>query len=87
MRSRRKRRSIGVSMKDLVIGAGAGTGRQIVEQAIARGHEVTAFVRNPGQIDRKAVRIVIGDARDEKAISAAVAGQDAVLNTIGTQTP
>lgn len=74
-------------MKVLVIGAGAGTGRQIVEQAIARGHEVTAFVRNPRQYDRGAVRVVVGDARDEKAISAAVAGQDAVFNTIGTQTP
>jgi putative NADH-flavin reductase len=74
-------------MKVLVIGAGAGTGRQIVEQAVARGHEVTAFVRNPRQDDRGAVRVVVGDARDEKAISAAVAGQDAVFNTIGTQTP
>lgn len=74
-------------MKVLVIGAGAGTGRQIVEQAIARGHEVTAFVRNPRQYDQGAVRVVVGDARDEKVISAAVAGQDAVFNTIGTQTP
>ncbi|GAB7523847.1 NAD(P)-dependent oxidoreductase [Paraburkholderia sp. 2C] len=74
-------------MKILVIGAGAGTGRQIVEQAVARGHEVTAFVRNPRQYDRANVRVVVGDARDEKAISMAVAGQDAVFNTIGTQTP
>jgi putative NADH-flavin reductase len=74
-------------MKVLVIGAGAGTGRLIVEQAVARGHEVTAFVRNPRHNDRAAVRVVVGDARDGKAISAAVAGQDAVFNTIGTQTP
>ncbi len=74
-------------MKILVIGAGAGTGRQIVEMALARGHEVTAFVRNPRQYARANVRVVVGDARDEKAISAAVAGQDAVFNTIGTQTP
>jgi putative NADH-flavin reductase len=75
------------SMKILVIGAGAGTGREIAEQAVARGHEVTAFVRNPRRYDRADVRVVVGDARDEKAISVAVAGQDAVFNTIGTQTP
>jgi hypothetical protein len=32
------------------------------------------------------IAYVIGDARDEKAISVAVAGQDAVFTTIGTQT-
>jgi putative NADH-flavin reductase len=74
-------------MKVLVIGAGAGTGREIVEQAVARGYDVTAFVRNPRQYDQAGVRVVVGDARDEKAISEAVAGQDAVFNTIGTQTP
>jgi putative NADH-flavin reductase len=74
-------------VKVLVIGAGAGTGRQIVEQAVARGHEVTAFVRNPRQYHRAHVRVVVGDARDDEAVSAAVAGQDAVFNTIGTQTP
>ena len=71
----------------MVICAGAGTGREIVEQAVARGHEVTAFVRNPRQYDRADVRVVVGDARGEKAISAAVAGQEAVFNTIGTRTP
>jgi len=74
-------------MKVLVIGAGAGTGRQIVEQAVARGYDVTAFVRNPHQYDKATVHVVVGDARDERAISEAVAGQDAVFNTIGTQTP
>jgi len=74
-------------MKVLVIGAGAGTGREIVKQAVARGHEVTAFVRSPLQYDGEDIRVVVGDARDEKAIFAAVAGQDAVFNTIGTQTP
>ena len=74
-------------MKILVIGAGAGTGRLIVEQAVARGHNVTAFVRNPRQYERSSIRVVVGDARDETALLLAVAGQDAVLNTIGTRTP
>ena len=74
-------------MKVLVIGAGAGTGRETVEQAVARGHEVTAFVRNPRQYDRADLRVVASDGCDEKAVSAAVAGQDAVFNTIGSRTP
>lgn len=35
-------------MKVLVIGATGPTGQQIVEQALAQEHEVTAVVRNPG---------------------------------------
>jgi nucleoside-diphosphate-sugar epimerase len=34
-------------MKLFVIGATGRTGREIVEQALARGHHVTAFVRSP----------------------------------------
>ncbi len=31
----------------LVLGATGGTGRPIVRQALARGHDVTALVRSP----------------------------------------
>ncbi len=34
-------------MKLFVIGATGRTGREIVQQALARGHHVTAFVRSP----------------------------------------
>jgi putative NADH-flavin reductase len=32
-------------MRLVVIGATGGTGRQLVDQALGRGHQVTAFVR------------------------------------------
>ena len=34
-------------MKIIVFGATGGTGKLIVSQALAKGHSVTAFVRNP----------------------------------------
>lgn len=37
-------------MKLLVFGATGGTGRELVEQALAHGYEVTAFVRDPAKL-------------------------------------
>lgn len=75
-------------MKILVIGAGGKTGRAVVEQAVAAGHEVTAFVRNASKYDAAAnVRVVEGDAADSAAMNRAVLGQDAVIDTIGGKTP
>lgn len=34
-------------MKILVFGASGGTGQELVEQGLAAGHEMTAFVRDP----------------------------------------
>ena len=46
-------------MKVLVFGATGPTGRQVVTQALGRGHSVTAFVRNPAalSIDDKRLRV------------------------------
>ena len=74
-------------MKVLVIGAGGKTGRAVVEQALAAGHEVTAFVHSAEGYDVPTVRVVTGDAADEAAMDNAVRGQDAVLDTIGGKTP
>lgn len=74
-------------MKVLVIGAAGKTGREVTEQAVAAGHEVTAFVREAKGFDVPNVRVVEGDAADSGAMEAAVAGQDAVIDTIGGKTP
>ena len=74
-------------MKVLVIGAAGRTGRVVVEQAVAAGHEVTALVRHTGDYKGPGVRVVEGDATDRTAIDAAVLGQDAVLDTVGGKTP
>jgi putative NADH-flavin reductase len=60
-------------MKVLVFGATGGTGRQVVEQARAAGHEVTAFTR-----------AAHGDVTaDRDAVARALRGQDAVISALG----
>lgn len=73
-------------MKLVVFGAAGGSGWQIVEQAIAAGHDVTAFVRNPAaiKIAHPKLTVIEGDALDAASVSRAVAGQGAVLYAIGT---
>jgi putative NADH-flavin reductase len=72
-------------MRLVVFGAAGKSGRQIVEQALAAGHEVTAFARDLSKIgpDRPGLKPVAGDALDARGVSEAVAGQDAVLFAIG----
>ena len=71
--------------KILVLGATGGTGRLIVSQALARGHDVTALVRSPEKVsDLKGAKVVVGDVRDEKALLEALRGQDAVVSALGT---
>ena len=74
-------------MKVLIIGATGGTGRQLVAQALASGHEVTALVRNPAKIHirHERLRVVQGDILDFESVERAVAGQEAVLSSLGTK--
>jgi putative NADH-flavin reductase len=72
-------------MKLFVIGATGRTGREIVQQALARGHHVTAFVRSPESITLKNERLTVlkGNAMDESQLFDAVQNHDAVLSTLG----
>ena len=74
-------------MKILVIGAAGKTGTQVVQQALAAGHEVAAFVHQARDYHVSGVRVIEGDAANREQMNAAVAGQDAVLDTIGGKTP
>jgi putative NADH-flavin reductase len=76
-------------MKLFVIGATGRTGREIVEQALARGHDVTAFVRSPGTITLRNERLTVlkGNATDENELSKAMQNHDAVLSTLGPRHP
>ena len=71
-------------MKLIVFGATGGVGKLFVAQALEKGHEVTAFVRNPEKMDIAGVNIVQGDAFDAASVSAAIAGHDAVVSCIGS---
>jgi putative NADH-flavin reductase len=73
-------------MKILIIGATRGIGRRLVEQALEKGHTVTALVRrDPRRLDiqHERLKALKGDILDAASIEQALAGQDAVCSTIG----
>ena len=74
-------------MKILVIGAAGKTGEAIVQQAITRGHTVTAFVHSAKEFQGEGARVVEGDVLDAAVLEGAIAGQDAVLDALGGHTP
>src|SRR5712691_4472576 len=76
-------------MKLFVIGATGRTGQEIVQQALARGHHVTAFVRSPESITLRNERLTVlkGDAMDETQLFDAMQNHDAVLSTLGPREP
>ncbi len=76
-------------MKLLIFGATGGTGRQLVEQALAQGHVVTAFVRNPAKfrVSHANLRVAQGDVLRYDTVEPAVTGQDAVLSALGVRPP
>jgi uncharacterized protein YbjT (DUF2867 family) len=77
--------TLGPVPKILVLGATGPTGRHIVSQAVNRGYDVTVLVRSPEKAaDMKGAKIVVGDARDEKALRQAIKGRDAVISALGT---
>ena len=72
-------------MKIVVIGANGGTGRLAVFEALARGHEVVAFVRDSAQVTLTDphLTVVQGDVFDPATVVAALEGADAVISAIG----
>ncbi|WDT88843.1 NAD(P)H-binding protein [Streptomyces sp. SCSIO-PteL053] len=75
-------------MRITVFGATGGVGQEIVGQALAAGHEVTAVVRDPdrlpGPLEGAGPHGVVR-LDDEAAVRAAVAGRDAVLSGLGSR--
>jgi putative NADH-flavin reductase len=76
-------------MKLVILGANGGTGRQLMEQALAQGHTITAFVRNPARVHQshQNLRVVQGNILDDNAVMTAIEGQDAVLSALGVRLP
>lgn len=71
-------------MRIVVFGATGGTGRAVVHALLANGHEVTAFVRDPAALaPLPGLHIVSGDAMHPDDVARAVAGQEAVVVSLG----
>jgi putative NADH-flavin reductase len=76
-------------MRLLVLGANGKTGTQILDLALARGHEVTAFVRSPARITRRhpSLKVRAGDPRRVDELASALPGHDVVLSALGVRPP
>lgn len=72
-------------MNLVILGATGGTGRLVVEQALAAGHTVTALVRSPEKLtsSNSRLRVITGLATDAQDVARALAGADALISTLG----
>lgn len=72
-------------MRVTVFGGSGKIGRLVVAQLLADGHDVTAYVRNPGKIglwhDR--LTVVAGPLSDRDGVMQAVKGSAAVISALG----
>src|SRR5262249_56808693 len=73
-------------MKLTIFAATGGIGRQLLAQAVAAGHDVTAVARRPEKLPAEvlAVRADLA-AADPGTLEAAVHGADAVLSALGAR--
>jgi putative NADH-flavin reductase len=72
-------------MRLILFGATGQTGRRILARALEAGHEVTAFVRDPGALGLRHPRLKVarGDVTDPAAVEAHLPGHDAALAALG----
>jgi uncharacterized protein len=70
-------------MKIVVVGASGRAGSRIVAELSRRGHTVTAIARNPDKIAKLPnVTAKPGDAHDQAALTALLAGHDVAVSSI-----
>jgi putative NADH-flavin reductase len=72
-------------LRILILGATGDVGRLVADEALKRGHQVTALVRAPqklGDLSNR-IHVVPGDALDARAVESAVISQDAVIYVLG----
>ncbi len=73
-------------MKLAIFGATGKTGRHLVQQGLAKGHEIAVLVRDPAKLglENPKLRVVKGDAlSDTAAVEQTVSGAEAVLVALG----
>src|SRR5207249_2568385 len=77
----------GVPMRLTIFGATGGTGRQLVEQALDAGHEVTAVLRDVSRLPVEHQRLsrIRADVLDPGDIEPAIEASDAVFSALGVR--
>jgi putative NADH-flavin reductase len=72
-------------MRIAVFGANGRIGGVIVDEALSRGHELTAAVRSPHRVEQTHPNLRVVEARidDAESVAAAIEGHDAVVDAVG----
>ncbi|MCD1159582.1 NAD(P)-dependent oxidoreductase [Peribacillus frigoritolerans] len=72
-------------MNITVFGANGQIGQQLINIALQNGDTVKAFVRRKGALNysHPNLTIIVGSLADEKNVTKAIQGQDAVISTLG----
>lgn len=71
-------------MKIIVFGATGDVGSRVVKEAVSRGHDVTAVVRNEAGLPKlpDTVNGFVADVSDPAAVAAAMSGQDLAISAV-----
>jgi putative NADH-flavin reductase len=72
-------------MKIVVFGASGKTGTLITEQALAKGHHVTAYIRRDGSLlqQHPNLKVITGSLNDTSKLKEVVSGADACVSALG----
>lgn len=72
-------------MKIVLFGASGVIGQRIAQEALGRGHEVIAVVRNPAHmpLTHERLSVAAGDVRDAEDVARLAAGADVVASAVG----
>src|SRR5262245_12089841 len=72
-------------MRLAIFGSTGPTGRELVLQSLAKGHDVTAVARDPVVVaTAPRLQVVRADVLDRSSFDGMLSGVDAVLSAIGT---
>ena len=72
-------------MKIAILGASGRLGRRIIRKALGAGHRVVALARFPIflHFSSRALTIIRGDSKDERAVERALSDVEAVITVLG----
>jgi len=72
-------------MKVVIFGANGKTGILLMEQALAKGYQVVAYIRRPTSIviDNPKLKIIIGNLNEPLKMKDAITGADACISALG----
>lgn len=71
--------------KIAIFGATGTIGGRIMREALGRGHQVTAVVRDPAKLTERPAGLTVttGDVLDAASVAAVAQGQDVVVSAVG----